>query len=686
MKNLVIVESPSKAKTIEKFLGKNYKVLASVGHIRDLPKSTMGIDIENDFEPKYINIRGKGPIIKELKKAANNSKNIYLATDPDREGEAIAWHISNILELDELKNNRIIFREITKDTVKNAIKNAKPIDKKLVDSQQARRILDRLVGYEISPILWRKVMRGLSAGRVQSIATRLVVLKEEEIKAFKPVEYWNASIELIDNKNKIIGEIIEYNSKKFKVDNTKDAKKIENILKKEKFILSDIQKKTRYKNPPKVFTTSTLQQEASSRLNFTAYKTMSVAQKLYEGKRIKGGTVGLITYMRTDSTRVSDEAQKEVKQYINDTFSKEYVGSYTHKTKEGSQDAHEGIRVTSIYRTPTEIESYLTRDEFRLYKLIWERYLASLMKKAKILATTYNSRSEKFLARTKGEIVEFDGYLKVYTYGNVKDVILPLIEEGTKFKNGDIKLEQKFTQPPLRYTEASLIKDLEDKGIGRPSTYAPTISTILKRSYVQKEKKFLLPTELGYITNNIMQENFLEVVETDFTRELEQKLDDIASGKIEWKNIIREFYKELKPLLDKAEDNIKKYDLSELTDIDCEKCGNKMLIKKTVKGNFYACSNYPECKNTKSILKEIGIHCPDCKDGQIVERKTRKLKIFYGCNKFPECKFASWTKPINSFCKKCGNILTLGNGKMSAFILCSNKECDFKIKKSEFYK
>lgn len=672
--NLVIVESPSKAKTIGKYLGRSYKVVASVGHIRDLPKSKLGVDIENNFEPHYITIRGKGKVVNELKKEAKKAKKVLIATDPDREGEAIAWHIQTILDLEEGKH-RVTFNEITKESVKEAVKHPREIDQKLVNSQQARRILDRLVGYQISPILWRKVMKGLSAGRVQSVATRLIVERERQINAFVPQEYWEFAIRLKDGKKKIDADVIKYQNKKIQIDNENDANKLYAQLEKQSFSLSDIQKKEKNRKSPLPFTTASLQREASSRLNFSAQKTMRVAQSLYEGVRIKGGTEGLITYMRTDSTRISATAMDSAKAFILENYGKDYTSNYKRSADKGAQDAHEAIRVTDIERTPYSLKEYLSRDEFRLYELIWKRFVASQMRDARVLSTTYVSTSKDFEARTSGQIIVFDGFLKVYDYTQTKDVNLPEIELHTDLKTDQCTKEQKFTQPPSRYTEATLIKELEDLGIGRPSTYAPTLSTIMKRRYVQKQKKSLVPTELGFITNTIMEENFLQLVETDFTAQLEHNLDAISDGDQQWRETLATFYSEFKPLLDKAEENIAKYNMDELTDQICEKCGSNMLIKKTIKGDFYACSNYPECKNTKPILKEIGFACPSCKDGQIVERKTKRLRTFWGCSNFPECRWASWNKPIDRKCPKCDHLLAEGSGRNKNKIVCTN--CDY---------
>jgi len=682
--NLVIVESPSKAKTIEKFLGKRYKVMASVGHVRDLPKSKLGVDVENNFEPQYITIRGKGPLIAELKRERKKAKKVFIGTDPDREGEAIAWHLTQALDLPEDEPIRIKFHEITKRAVQGSIKQPKPIDKPLVDSQQARRILDRLVGYEISPILWRKVMKGLSAGRVQSVATRLIVLREREIRAFEPKEYWRFLLDLKAEKGAFQAEVTQVDGKKLAIDNETDATALSERIKQAAFVITSVEQKEKRRQPMAPFTTSTLQQDASSKLNFSSSKTMMVAQKLYEGLRVKEGVVGLISYMRTDSTRISEESKAAVAEFIKDNYGQEYLHSRQHLAKKGAMDAHEAIRPTDPTRTPESVASYLGRDELRLYTIIWERFVASQMSAALFNTTTLIVTGDDITARARGDQLVFDGFLKVYSSGNDKDVIFPQVEQGEALETKQVTPEQKFTQPPNRYTEASLIREMEELGIGRPSTFAPTMYTILKRGYVIKEKKTLKPTELGEVTNKILEENFLEFVEPEFTAEMEDKLDHISDEDAPWQNVVKHYYDKLKPLVDSAEENVKKYDLSELTDIPCDKCGKPMLIKKTIKGNFYACSGYPECKNTKSILKEIGIKCPDCETGQIVERKTRKLKVFYGCSTFPECKFATWNKPIDKACPKCGSLLAEGTGKVRYLILCTNKDCDYQEKKSTF--
>ncbi|NLY35715.1 MAG: type I DNA topoisomerase [Tissierellia bacterium] len=681
-KNLVIVESPTKAKTIERYLGKNYKVMASVGHVRDLPKSQMGIDIDNNFEPKYITIRGKGPVIAELKKEKKKAENVLIATDPDREGEAIAWHLATALDLDDSKPIRVSFQEITKEAIKEAIKSPTVIDRGLVDAQQGRRILDRLVGYEISPILWRKVMKGLSAGRVQSVTTRLIILRERKIREFKTEEYWTFSAKFLSEEKKTFSaDLLKYKNKKLLVSSQEEAMKIKKEIEEADFSIRSVDEKKRKRSPYSAYTTSTLQQDASVRLNFSSGKTMMIAQKLYEGVRVDKGVEGLITYMRTDSSRISESAVASCMDYITENYGKNYASPNRGAAGKAAQDAHEAIRPTSVLRSPAKMASYLKKDELRLYTLIWQRFVASQMKQAQFEGLQITIAGGDFEFRAKGERLVFDGFLKVYDARDSKDMDLPPLKEGEKALLKNLKEEQKFTQPPARYTEASLIKELEENGIGRPSTYAPTLSAVMKRGYVVKEKKALHPTELGEITNEIMEENFLRLVEPEFTAKMEEELDRISDKQNTWQEVIGEFYNILHPMLEQAEERIQKYDLNELTDIDCEKCGAKMLIKKTIKGSFYACSNYPQCKNTKPILKKIGIHCPLCEEGEIVERKTKKLRIFYGCDQFPECRFASWDKPIDRKCPKCDSILVEGKGRKSGTIHCSNKECDYVEKK-----
>jgi DNA topoisomerase-1 len=685
-KYLVIVESPAKSKTITKFLGKNYKVQASIGHVRDLPKSKMGIDMENDFDPQYITIRGKGSVIKELKSAAKKVDKVFLATDPDREGEAIAWHLANILGIDIDEKCRVTFHEITKDAIKEAVKNPRAINMDLVDAQQGRRILDRLVGYSISPLLWRKIRKGLSAGRVQSVATKLICDREKLIDAFIPEEYWTIDAELkkAKHRKKIVSTLHSYNGKKLEIKNEKEVNDILEEIKDYPFVVSDIKTRGKSRTAPLPFTTSSLQQEAANKLGFSTKKTMSVAQQLYEGVDIKkNGTVGLITYMRTDSTRISDEARNHGIAYIEENYGQEYLGVKKKAKKESknAQDAHEAVRPTVIHFKPEEIESSLNKDQFKLYKLIWERFMSSLMSNAKFETKTVSFDLNAYEFRLSGTTMVFDGFLKVYTYASTKDTELPELEVGEELELKEILPLQHFTQPPGRYTEASLVKEMEEKGIGRPSTYAPTISTIISRGYVEREKKALKPTELGNLINDIMENYFNNIVDVSFTADLEHKLDNVEDSNYHWKELIREFYGPFKALLDHAEGDIEKVDLVEETDIECDKCGNMMVIKYGRFGKFLACSNYPECKNTKAILKEIGVKCPKCEVGEVVERKTKKFRTFYGCSEFPDCNFMSWNKPTNQKCPECGEILYEKRTKKMHSLICDN--CDYKKELSE---
>lgn len=682
-KYLVIVESPAKAKTIEKFLGRNYKVKASIGHVRDLPKSKMGIEIENDFEPAYITIRGKGPVIKELRTAAKKADKIFLATDPDREGEAIAWHLAFLLNIDPEEACRVTFHEITKDAIKAAIKTPRQIDLNLVDAQQARRILDRLVGYSISPLLWRKIRKGLSAGRVQSVATKMICDKEAIIKAFVPEEYWEINSKLVSGVSKKIfdAQFKGKNGSKLPIQNKQEADAILADLEKNEYVISGINKKVKTRSPQPCFTTSSLQQEASSRFGFSTKKTMMIAQQLYEGINVKGsGTVGLITYMRTDSIRISDEARDHRKAFIEENFSAEYLNNTERKksNKKSAQDAHEAIRPTSVLRVPDEILESLTKDQHKLYKLIWERFVAHGMANAEFDSVSVELKNGEYDFKANGTQLKFDGFLKVYTYTSVKENILPDLEVGEVCNLKKVEPTQHFTQPPARYTEASLVKEMEEKGIGRPSTYAPTISTILSRGYVEREKKALKPTELGELINEIMESYFEAVVNVGFTAAREEEFDAVENGDTKWKDVIRNFHGPFADLLSHAEEDIEKVDLTEETDIDCEKCGQKMVIKYGRFGKFLACSNYPECTNTKPILKEIGIKCPLCKDGEVVERKTKKFRTFYGCNTFPECRFVSWDKPTGEACPDCGEFLVEKKTKKEQSIKCSSKECKYK--------
>lgn len=684
--HLIIVESPAKAKTIEKFLGKKYKVVASVGHVRDLPKSTMGVDVENNFEPKYINIRGKGDTIKALKSAAKKADAVFLATDPDREGEAIAWHLSTILGLDSDTPCRVLFHEITKESVKAAVKNPRKIDLNLVDAQQARRVLDRLVGYSISPILWRKVKKGLSAGRVQSVATKLICDREREILSFIPEEYWK--IEAHSKTEKEGAAIVldfygDENGKKLLP--SEDV--VKGVLKDvtgKKATVSKVEKKKKHRHPSPCFITSSLQQEASNRFGYSTKKTMMLAQQLYEGIAIKGhGTVGLITYMRTDSTRISESAKESLRQFIQAEFGEGWLGEDVPKQKnsKNAQDAHEAIRPTYVEFTPSMVEEALTKEQFKLYDLIWSRFVASQMKSAEFESYGIEVAIGRHHFRASGSTLIFEGFLKVYSASKVVDRLIPEVSEGDFLLVEAFEPSQHFTQPPARYTEASFVKEMEDLGIGRPSTYVPTIGTILSRGYVEKEKKSLKPTDLGFIIDEIMSDFFANIVDVDFTADMEQKFDGIEAGEVFWKEIIAHFYEPFVGLIEKADSAIEKVDLTEETDIPCEKCGNMMLIRHGRYGKFLACSNYPECDNTKPILKKLGIPCPDCENGEIVERKTKKLKVFYGCSDFPACRFVSWDEPIAEKCPKCGSILTHKKTKKKEFIKCHNAACDYKEEK-----
>ncbi len=681
-KTLVIVESPAKAKTIEKFLGKShYTVKASVGHVRDLPKSTLGVDIDNNFEPRYINIRGKGDLIKELKKEAKKAKRVYLATDPDREGEAISWHLAYILGIDENDECRIEFNEITKDAIKKAIKNPRNIDLKLVDAQQARRVLDRLLGYQISPILWAKVRKGLSAGRVQSVTTKLICEREREINDFVPKEYWSLEIEgkTKDNEN-ITFKFISYNNEKIELNNEEEVNHILENIKNEKLVVEKIESKTRRKSAPKPFTTSMLQQEAANKLSFTTKKTMMVAQELYEGVDIEGeGTVGLISYIRTDSKRISDEAKEKAKTYIIDELGEKYYKEHKekkdNKEKKKVQDAHEAIRPTSVFRTPDSIKSSLSRDQFKLYNLIWRRFVASQMEDSLFDVLTVDCKIGNALFRASGSVMKFDGYTKVYNFTEREDKILPPIAENDELEVNKFLPNQHFTQPPARYTEASLVKTLEELGIGRPSTYAPTITTILNRGYVEKEGTSLHPTELGMIVTDILDINFQKFIDVDFTVQMESKLDEIEEGDIQWKDVVGEFYEPLREAIKEANEKIEKINMDEETDEICEECGSNMVIKYGRFGKFMACKNYPECKNTKPLVNKIGVKCPKCKDGEIILRKSKKGKAFYGCSNYPECDFISWNKPTGEVCKECGSYMVEKRTKSEAKEVCSNKEC-----------
>ena len=679
-KTLVIVESPSKAKTIGKYLGSSYKVVASVGHVRDLPKSKLGIDIENDFEPQYIAIRGKGDLIKELKKEAKQAGKIYLATDPDREGEAISWHLAFLLGIDPQTPCRIVFHEITKDAIKNAVKHPRPIDLKLVDAQQARRVLDRLVGYQISPLLWRKIRRGLSAGRVQSAALKIICDREKQIQDFVPKEYWNIGA-VFQKEKKFTARLAEYKGKKLVVENGLQAENVIADLKAGQFTVESILKKERSRKPYAPFTTSSLQQDASNKLGFTTKKSMMVAQQLYEGVEVKGhGTVGLVTYIRTDSVRISDEAKAAARSYIQDHFGQNYIGNNVFSNKKKDiQDAHEAIRPSNIALDPESIKDSLTRDQYSLYRLIWTRFLASQMAAAVFDSMQVGIRNGEYLLKASGSKLLFDGFQKVYNpnMDEDKDSFLPPLEEGEKLKAQKITSEQKFTEPPSRFSEASLVKDLEEKNIGRPSTYAPIIATLLERKYIQRQKKTLFPTDLGFLVTDMMEEYFKEIVDTGFTAEMEDKLDDVEVKNLDWKEIIRDFYGTLEKELKVADEAIEKVQIEDqITDEVCELCGKPMAIKSGRFGEFLACTGYPECKNTKAIVQTIDVKCPDC-GGDIVVKRGKSGKVFYGCSNYPDCKKAFWYKPTNQKCPQCGSLL-LERKTKSSQLACSNDQCGYK--------
>ncbi|MFC1284896.1 type I DNA topoisomerase [Bacillus paralicheniformis] len=682
---LVIVESPAKAKTIERYLGKKYKVKASMGHVRDLPKSQMGVDIEQNFEPKYITIRGKGPVLKELKTAAKKAKKVYLAADPDREGEAIAWHLAHSLDLDLNSDCRVVFNEITKDAIKDSFKHPRMINMDLVDAQQARRILDRLVGYKISPILWKKVKKGLSAGRVQSVALRLIIDREKEINDFKPEEYWTIEGSFLKGKETFEGSFFGINGEKHQLKSEEDVKQILSQIKGNKFEVKKVTKKERKRNPALPFTTSTLQQEAARKLNFRAKKTMMIAQQLYEGIDLgKEGTVGLITYMRTDSTRISNTAQEEAASFIGEQYGKEFLGSKRKPAKknENAQDAHEAIRPTSVLRKPSDLKAVLGRDQLRLYKLIWERFVASQMAPATLDTMSVDLENNGLTFRANGSKVKFSGFMKVYVEGKddqmeEKNKMLPDLAEGDTVLSKDIEPEQHFTQPPPRYTEARLVKTLEELGIGRPSTYAPTLDTIQKRGYVALDNKRFIPTELGQIVLDLIMEFFPEIINVEFTAKMEKELDGVEDGNIQWVQIIDSFYKDFEKRVEKAEAEMQEVEIEpEYAGVDCEECGHPMVYKMGRYGKFMACSNFPDCRNTKPIVKEIGVKCPSCKTGNIVERKSKKRRIFYGCDRYPECEFVSWDKPLERKCPKCEDMLVEKKLKKGVQVQCVN--CDYK--------
>ena len=650
---LIIVESPAKANTIKKFLGGSTKVVASMGHIRDLPKSKLGVDVEKDFEPEYINIRGKGDLIKSLKKDAKDAKKIYLASDPDREGEAIAWHLAKILEEDKDKITRVTFNEITKSAVKKALDNARDIDVNLVDAQQARRVLDRIVGYKMSPVLWKKVKRGLSAGRVQSVAVRLICEREEEIENFVPEEYWNIYATLLDENTNTEFEarLTNMNGNKIEIHSQEEVDGILEDLKGAKYIVTEVKKGEKKRTPAPPFTTSTMQQEASRKINFTLKKTMSVAQTLYEGVKLPEGHTGLITYMRTDSTRISEEARAAAKKHITETYGDSYYENRYYRTNKDAQDAHEAIRPAHVELRPEDIKQYLTSDQFKLYRLIYNRFMASQMAAAVFDTMAVNIKAKDYDFKANGQTLKFKGFMTLYVEGTDKkeeeqEGMLPPLEENQKVTKKKLNPKQSFTEPPARYTEASLVKALEEKGIGRPSTYSPTITTILERRYIEKEQKQLLPTELGKIVNKLLVENFSDVVNVEFTADVETRFDKIAEGNEKWKDVIREFYGPFIKEVEKVEKELEHVQLvDEESDVVCELCGRKMVYRYGRFGKFLACPGYPECKNVKSIINYIDVPCPVC-GAKVIEKKTRRGKKFYVCENGPDnCNYISWNKP-----------------------------------------
>ena len=680
-KYLVIVESPAKAKTIKKFLGRNYEVIASNGHVRDLPKSTLGIDIENDFEPKYITIRGKGEVLAALRKAVKKADKVYLATDPDREGEAISWHLYYALKLENKNYSRITFNEITKTAVKDSIKHARDIDMNLVDAQQARRVLDRIVGYQISPILWAKIKRGLSAGRVQSVALRLICDREEEINLFIPQEYWSleALLDVKGSKKPLEAKLIGNKEQKIEIHSEEEMNEILSYLKGKEFTVEGVKVTERLKKSPLPFTTSTLQQDASSKLNFAPQKTMRIAQQLYEGVNIKGqGTVGLITYLRTDSTRISVEADAAAKEYIKEAYGAEFVGVGTVAKKDDKkvQDAHEAIRPTYMTNSPASIKDELSRDQFRLYQLIWNRFMASRMAPAKYENTSVKIAAGDYRFNASASKIAFDGFLSVYNINNEKsegNVMLKSIDEDTKLTLNDLEPKQHFTQPPAHYTEASLVKTLEEFGIGRPSTYAPTISTITARRYVVKEKKNLYVTELGEAVNNMMKKAFASIVDVNFTAMMEGLLDMVEEGKVHWKSVIENFYPDFEIAVKNAEKELEKIKIEdEVTDVICDECGRNMVVKYGPYGKFLACPGFPECRNTKPYLEKIGVPCPVC-GKEVVIRKTKKGRKYYGCEDNPECEFMSWQKPSSKKCPECGGYMVEKGNKL----VCADEKCGY---------
>ncbi|MDY8045654.1 type I DNA topoisomerase [Paenibacillus polymyxa] len=679
--SLVIVESPSKAKTIGKYLGSKYIVKASMGHIRDLPKSQIGVEVENDFNPKYITIRGKGSILKELKDARKKVKKVYLAADPDREGEAIAWHLAHALELDDTADCRVVFNEITKQAVKDAFKTPRKINMDLVNAQQARRILDRLVGYKISPLLWKKVKKGLSAGRVQSVAVKIILDRENEISEFVPEEYWTITAKLAIKDSTFEAKFHKLRGEKKELSSEADVQEVLEAIGKSSYKVRDVKEKERLRNPSPPFTTSSLQQEAARKLNFRASKTMSVAQQLYEGVDLgKEGTVGLITYMRTDSTRIAASAQEEAKELIIQKYGEAFVPEtprqYSKKAA-NAQDAHEAIRPTSALRDPETVKPFMSRDQFRLYKLIWERFMASQMASAIMDTLSVDIEAGETIFRAAGSKVRFPGFMKVYVEGNddgktEEDKLLPPLQPGDKLKKETVEPKQHFTQPPPRYTEARLVKTLEELGIGRPSTYAPTLETIQKRGYVAIEEKKFFPTELGELVIEQMEEFFPEILNVEFTANMEGDLDHVEEGEGNWVKVLSDFYESFEKRLEVAEEEMKEIEIKdEVSDVICDKCGSQMVYKLGRFGKFLACSAFPDCRNTKPIVKDIGINCPTCGEGHVVERRSKKGRIFYGCDRYPECDFVSWDKPSIKPCPSCSRLMVEKRTKQVTKLNCT---------------
>ena len=687
-KYLVIVESPAKVKTIKKFLGKNYEVAASNGHVRDLPKSQLGIDVEHDFEPKYITIRGKGDILANLRKEVKKADKVYLATDPDREGEAISWHLSKALKLEGKDINRISFNEITQSAVKASLKQPRDIDMNLVNAQQARRILDRMVGYKISPLLWAKVKRGLSAGRVQSVALRIICDREEEINAFIPEEYWtlDAELKIAGEKKALLAKFYGDSESKMNISSREEMDRVMAEISKEKFKVIEVKKGERVKKAPLPFTTSTLQQEASKALNFPISKTMRIAQQLYEGVDVKGqGTVGLITYLRTDSVRISEEADAQAHEYIGKNYGENYLATQTTAKKSGAkiQDAHEAIRPSDINRTPAMVKDSLSRDQFRLYQLIWKRFAASRMASAVYETTNVKIGAGNYRFTVSASKIAFDGFMSVYTSEDDEkaenNVLLKSIDESTELSLEKLDEKQHFTQPPAHYTEASLVKTLEELGIGRPSTYSPTITTILARRYIVKENKNIYVTELGEVVNQIMKESFPSIVDEHFTANMENLLDSVGEGTVNWKTVIENFYPDLEKAVEAAEKDLEKVKIEdEVTDVVCDVCGRNMVVKYGPHGKFLACPGFPECRNTKPYLEKIGVKCPKC-GKEIVLKKTKKGRKYYGCENNPECDFMSWSRPVEEKCPKCGGYMVVKGSK----IVCADEQCGYVTEKKE---